>query len=411
MSGEIERKKFAVDSDRASQQIVRLETETQEEVGDPALLAAEFRKVASQLGELRRRETHLLRRVAFLETERRQEQALLEAQLAEMPRLNAELSETRGRLAELDRALEAQARQLELKRRQGEARRKRTEDLEAALESRSAEILSLKESASWRLTRPLRWFAEKFPQSARQLKRVPRLFSKRNTFQLNSRFEYSDAGLNAAPEGRGPAIPSSEKLLSNLAEKLERHLDIAPNEQATDIGELPPVSESYSGLDKWDLIDGLNANPVEELAIVSGQRILRLVAVGDDCRHALSARFSGLAPDRIYRVSTWVRGEPGTRIMIEVRDSVDPLTGNASNYGVAQFNLDDRSVVRSTGDILASGTDAASNDWVKLWVDLRSKDGRIIILLGLLEGVNNKHIFKGNGQEVFFGGFEISSGN
>jgi hypothetical protein len=415
MSGEMERKKFVVDPEKAGQQIVHLETETREEGGEQALLAAEFRKVASQLGELRRREIHLLRRVALLEAERRQEQASFEAQSAESNRLNAELSEARCRLTELDRALEAQARQLELKRRQGDARRKRTEDLEAALESRSAEVISLKESTSWRFTRPLRWFAEGFPRSARQLKRISQLFSERNTFQPSSRFRYEDARLNAAPEGRRPAIPSSERPLSNVAEKedlgLERHLHIAPNKQATDIGELPPVSDSASGPAKWDLIDGLNAKPVEELAVVSSQRILRLIAVGDDCRHALSARFSGLAPDRNYRISTWVKGELGARVMIEVRDSVDPLTGTASNYGVAQFNLADRSVFKSTGDILASGADAAENDWVKLWVDLRSKDGQIIILLGLLEGINNKHIFRGNGQEVFFGGFEISSGN
>jgi hypothetical protein len=221
--------------------------------------------------------------------------------------------------------------------------------------------------------------------------------------------------LNGAPEGRGPAAPRLGTPLANLSEKkgwgVESHVDIASNEQVTDIRELPPVCESYSGPEKWDLIDGLNAKPVEGSAVVSGQRILRLVAVAAESRHALSARFSGLAPHRIYRVITWVKGEPGVRVMIEVRDSVDPLSGTASNYGVAQFDLATRSVAKSTGDILASGADAPRNDWVKLWVDLRSKDGRIIVLMGLLEGVNNKHIFNGRGQEVTFGGFEISSGH
>jgi hypothetical protein len=76
--------------------------------------------------------------------------------------------------------------------------------------------------------------------------------------------------------------------------------------------------------------------------------------------------------------------------MIEARDSRDPHTGSPSNYGVAQFNLAARSIVSSTGDILASGADAAANDWVKVWVDLRSRDG------------------KAAGQQVTFGGFEIS---
>ena len=105
MSGEIERKKFATDSERTGQQIVRLETETREQAGERAILAAEFRKAASQLGELRRRDTHLLRRVALLELERRHEQASFEAQSAELARLNAELADARHRL---EAALESQ---------------------------------------------------------------------------------------------------------------------------------------------------------------------------------------------------------------------------------------------------------------------------------------------------------------
>jgi hypothetical protein len=222
MSGEIERNKFELDSERASQQKVDTAARTREHAGEQALLAAEFRKVASQLGELRRREIHLLRRVALLEAERRKEQSLLEAQSAESSRLKTELSEASVRVTQLDRALalleaerrkeqslleaqstessrlktelseasvrvtqldralEAQARQLELNRRQGDARRKRTEDLEAAL----AEVASLKGSTSWRLTRPLRWVAAKSPGFARQLKHVLKLFSEAITLPL-----------------------------------------------------------------------------------------------------------------------------------------------------------------------------------------------------------------------------------
>ena len=46
---------------------------------------------------------------------------------------------------------------------------------------------------------------------------------------------------------------------------------------------------------------------------------------------------------------------------------------------------------------------------MKLWVDLRSKDGQIFALIGLLEGPNNRHVFTAAGQSVIFGGFEISS--
>jgi chromosome segregation ATPase len=149
-------------------QIVRLETETdmREQPGERAILAAEFRKAAFQLGELRRRDTYLLRRVALLEHERRYVQAsfetqvtesarlnaeladarhhleaALEAQSAESARLNAELADIRHRITELERALEAQARQSESKRHQGDARRRRTEDLHAALDRARPKLL------------------------------------------------------------------------------------------------------------------------------------------------------------------------------------------------------------------------------------------------------------------------------
>jgi hypothetical protein len=92
----------------------------------------------------------------------------------------------------------------------------------------------------------------------------------------------------------------------------------------------------------------------------------------------LGARFGGLASAGVYRATTWIKAEPGGGVMIEARDSFDPNTGKPSNYGVGQFSLSARSVVNSTGDILASGVEAAAEDWVKVWVDLRSRDGKIL---------------------------------
>ena len=170
----------------------------------------------------------------------------------------------------------------------------------------------------------------------------------------------------------------------------------------------PHVPESSAAPNRWDLIDGLSAEAVEEAAVVSGQRILRLVAVGADSRHALGARFGDLAPSRNLSRHRLGQGRARCPRHDRARDSFDPHTGNPSNYGVAQFDLAARSVVNSTGDIIASGVDAAEDDWVKVWVDLRSKDGQIFALIGLLEGRNNQHVFTPAGQSVIFGGFEIS---
>jgi hypothetical protein len=243
--GEIKRTKFVAEAEREDQQIVRLEAETLEQTRERVLLAAEFRKVASQLGELRRRETQLLRRVALVEIEKRQQEASLEVQSAETARLNAELAELRRHQRELDRALEAQGRQLELKRRQAGTRRTRLEELEARLQSLQADarrtkeleaqlqllqadaqrtkeleaqlqslqseapriketeaqlqfllqveaqrtkvleaqLRLFKESTSWRLTRPLRWVSRRLPRFTPRLKHALKIFWETLSFK------------------------------------------------------------------------------------------------------------------------------------------------------------------------------------------------------------------------------------
>jgi predicted RNase H-like nuclease (RuvC/YqgF family) len=154
MSEQIEqKKKLAADAEKARQQIIPQEAETREQAGKPALLAAEFRKVASQLGELRRRETHLLRRVAFLKAE-------LEAGSTRVASLKAELEAESTRVASLKAELEAESTRVASLKAELEAERKRADGLEA-------QVMGLRGSTSWRATRPLRWLAEHVRSSFR----------------------------------------------------------------------------------------------------------------------------------------------------------------------------------------------------------------------------------------------------
>jgi hypothetical protein len=196
------------------------------------------------------------------------------------------------------------------------------------------------------------------------------------------------------------------------AGRLARHLlsrvqGMRGTSQVTNIRELPLLSGSPSELRQWDVIEGLNAEVIQESSVVNGQRIMRLAAAGPEGRHALGARFGGFSPGKVYRAIAWVRTEPDVRVMIEARDTVDPHTGKPPNYGVARFDLAGRSVVNRTGDILSSGMEAADDGWQKIWVDLRSSDGELFVLIGLLEGSNNRHVFRERGQEVTFGGIQI----
>ena len=139
----------------------------------------------------------------------------LDTILSQMERLKSELETVACRKEEVENKLELQARQLEAHHRAVleahhrvvEVQQGRAANLEAELKNTVAEaddlraeltdahqrvvtlrtsLESVKLSTSWRFTLPLRWFAQQFPWSARQLKRGLR-FPETLTFQLRYR--------------------------------------------------------------------------------------------------------------------------------------------------------------------------------------------------------------------------------
>jgi hypothetical protein len=171
--------------------------------------------------------------------------------------------------------------------------------------------------------------------------------------------------------------------------------------RGTELGELPLLSASSSQSGRWDLIEGLKADVVEGPMVIAGQRVLRLVAVGSDNHHQLGASFGGLAAGHTYRAIAWIKAEPDLRVMIEARD------GGQSSYGVVRADLAARAIVGSRGDRLASGVEGAGGDWVKVWVDLHSGDGEVVVKIALLASRANKSVFTATGQQVTFGGVEV----
>ena len=65
-------------------------------------------------------------------------------------------------------------------------------------------------------------------------------------------------------------------------------------------------------------------------------------------------------------------------------------------------------MINASGDFVGQGIEQGPDDWVKVWADVLSKDGQVYVLLGMLESPNNLHVFKGAGQELILGGFEIA---
>ena len=118
----------------------------------------------------------------------------------------------------------------------------------------------------------------------------------------NNRHLFTPAGQSVIFGGFEISPP---RVVKSLSQVVSPRTDIAT--KVTKINELPTLPDPSSG---WDLIEGLSAEIVQGPEVVSRQRILRLVAVGADGRHALAARFGVLLRPE-YRATAWVKAEPG----------------------------------------------------------------------------------------------------
>ena len=176
----------------------------------------------------------------------------------------------------------------------------------------------------------------------------------------------------------------------------------------TRLSELPLLQ----GAVHWDLVWGLNVKVIEGQRIVPDHPIFQLTAVQTNDpaaqhRHALSECISGLAPGGTYRVSLWVKPMDGTNVQIQLRDSTRAETGIPGNEGEARYNLSPSSVMMVNG-LFSPGIKPDLDGWQKVWADVTTGDGRIFVYLGLLRKADNSHVFDGDGEQLLFGGIEIS---
>jgi glycosyltransferase involved in cell wall biosynthesis len=176
----------------------------------------------------------------------------------------------------------------------------------------------------------------------------------------------------------------------------------------TGLSELPPLPGSAH----WDLVWGLNVKAIEGQRVVPDHPVLKLTAVYTDDpavqhRHALSECLSGLTPGGIYRVSLWVKPIDDINVQLHLRDSVRAETGVPANEGEARYNFTTSSVMTVNG-LLSPGTKPDLDGWQKVWANLTTEDGKIFVYLGLVRKSDNRHVFRGRGEELLFGGIEIS---
>jgi hypothetical protein len=177
--------------------------------------------------------------------------------------------------------------------------------------------------------------------------------------------------------------------------------------RASTMPDLPPAPTGFRFSVAWDGIEGLNALIMGPGPTGGGNRALSLVATRDGGRHRLGIAVVGVPVNRPIRATAWIKAPRGTRIGVDVRDG-EELGHAARNTGSAALDLSPRKVLAASGNVRAS-VEAGPSDWVKVPIEMPSSDGVFVIYFGLLGPGNNAN-FSGAGEQMIFGGIEITVG-
>jgi hypothetical protein len=153
---------------------------------------------------------------------------------------------------------------------------------------------------------------------------------------------------------------------------------------------------------QWAGIAHLNVQPETGTSVVAGQTIIRIVATPQDGFHTLAGQFNGLNKNQVYRVLAWVKPTGGSNIELEASDQAN---GQPLNHAVAIFNLANNAVISADGAMKERGIDKGPDGWQKIWLDLMTSAGQIVISLRPING--GAITFKGDGRlGVVLGGVE-----
>jgi hypothetical protein len=215
--------------------------------------------------------------------------------------------------------------------------------------------------------------------------------------------ERQDAGSTQTPQPASQSTPAPSAPPPPI-------LVIGPHARTAEIGPETRLNElpQLPGATQWDLIEGLEAVASPGPQLAECQTPLQLTAVATDGRHRLGIHFRNLAAGGIYRAMVWIKGPAGTKVQVQVRDSIDPQSGKA-HVGEVRYDLATGTALMAQGNALAEGVEQAADDWRKVWVNLRTADGQIFVNLGMIEAGTNSPVFKGVGQQLTFGGIALTS--
>jgi hypothetical protein len=157
----------------------------------------------------------------------------------------------------------------------------------------------------------------------------------------------------------------------------------------------------------WVTARGLSVQRLNQVIVVSGQPVLRLIATPSDTGHSLVARYRGLDPNQTYRIMVWAKPDAnGGNVEVAALDRPD---GTSLNNGYVIFDPAAKTVLDESG-VKGRGIEQTPNGWEHLWIDLPTSDGEFSIAVRVASG--NSNTFKGDDRLGFtFGGIDVEAGD
>jgi hypothetical protein len=177
-----------------------------------------------------------------------------------------------------------------------------------------------------------------------------------------------------------------------------REAALSPGTPQSQLAALPPLPDTRFS---WLGIEGVTVQVVPGIPAVDGYPVLRLIAVQDGL-HTVAMQVAGLAKNERYRITAWVRPQAGANFGIGARDQIDKMNG--PNNGRVTFDLSNRKILTSDGNARA-GIEQVG-DWLTVWIDLATTDGRYVINFYIYSGA--QFSYAGDGRlGVILGGVAV----
>ena len=176
---------------------------------------------------------------------------------------------------------------------------------------------------------------------------------------------------------------------------------LPPATRESRLADLPPSGQGKGFL--WLGIAGLNVQIMPDVPVVAGQRVLRLVALKNTV-HTLAVRLADLDPNRVYRITAWIKSQAGANFAIAARDRVEQENG--PNNGMVVFDVPGQKVVSSEG-VALPGMARDHEGWQEVWIDLRTSDGTFVVNFYVARGTATT--YAGDGElGITLGGVEVA---